>query len=89
MLYRSLEPIETCDSVKAEFEHGMAHAINPARTCGLRPDTLWNEPHLRNELRIANENFNFLRNLDFPFYRIRQRRRLGTAGAEGLRGNEA
>jgi len=56
------------------------------RSYGLRLDALWNETPTLETNCFANE----ISTIQFRFavYRIR-RRRLGTAGAKGLRGNEA
>jgi len=62
------------------------HIQSDLRSCGWRLDTLWNEPQLLKRITFVNENLAY-------FYRFRLsdplRRRLESAGAEGLRGNEA
>jgi hypothetical protein len=66
-----------------------AHLRPPCtQICGLRPGTLWTKPQLIPR-SIRECNFNSLElGIDFAFIGSVWRR-LGSAGAEGLRGNEA
>jgi hypothetical protein len=81
---------ESCSTRRINIRTARAE-IPPGRTpydlrgYGLRLGTLWNEPQL---LKQTASRMKISITVSVFRYRIR-RRRLGTAGAEGLRGNEA